>query len=260
MIGSLFLPLSHYRFLLSQLVQREIKARYKQSIIGYAWVIVNPLAQLLVYSFVFSVVFRFHSTAAPYVLFLLVGLLPWTFLQGSIATATMSLVDNAPLLRKVAFPREIIPYSVVVAKLVDFAFAGLILGGFFLVLHQQVRWSMLLFFPIFLVQIFLTVGMGLLLSAFNLFYRDVQYLANLLLMLWMYLSPVVYPLDLVPPQWQSIYMINPMVGLLESYRAVLFGTPIPQIPLLIAVVFSLCIFVVGWVAFKNAEPVFADIA
>ena len=126
MIADLVKPFTSHRFLLEQLTQREIKARYKQSFVGYAWVLLNPLSQLLVYSFVFSVVFRFPTANIPYPIFLFSALLPWTLFQNAISSATQSLVVNASLLKKIAFPREIIPYSVVFSKLVDFFFSALV--------------------------------------------------------------------------------------------------------------------------------------
>ena len=251
-------PFTTHRYLLSQLIQREIKARYKQSIIGYFWVVLNPLAQMLVYTFVFSMVFKF-TTTVPYPLFLFAALLPWTLLSGVLTTATNSLVTNDVLIKKVAFPREIIPYSVIAAKMMDFVFSSVMFVFLMFFFGVPFSVSSLLFFPLFLVQIVLMTGISLAFATFNLFYRDIQYLANLMLMVWMYMTPIVYPLSLVPEKYIEIYKLNPMVGLVEGYRSVLFGTPLDMSALSWSVIVSFIVFVLGYVVFKRSEKVFADI-
>lgn len=258
-ITQLFVPFRSYKYLLAQLTQREIKARYKQSVVGYAWVLLNPLAQLLVYSFVFSVVFRFPTNNVPYIIFLYAALLPWTFLQSSITSATLSLVDNASLLRKVAFPREVIPYASVISKIIDFLFATVLFLLMVLLFRVPLAWSAWWFVPLFGVQLLLTTGISLLLSSLNLFYRDIQYLTNLLLMLWMYMSPIVYPLSLVPEKYVFIYKLNPMVGIIEGYRSALFGYPFETMIILWSTACSVAIFALGYWVFKKSEKVFSDI-
>lgn len=251
-------PFSNYKYLLYQLVQREIKARYKQSIIGYFWVILNPLALMAVYTFVFSIVFRF-PVDIPYPIFLFASLLPWNFLQQGITSATNSLVDNAILLKKVAFPREIIPYSVLVAKSVDFLFSVLLFFLLLLIYQMPLSSTAFLFIPIFIIQVVLMTGLSLILSTFNLFYRDIQYLTSLLLMIWMYLSPVVYPLSMVPVKYIWLYKLNPMVGIIEGYRAALFGNPIEYTILGWSAMISLIVLFLGFIIFRKYEARFADI-
>jgi ABC-type polysaccharide/polyol phosphate export permease len=257
-LKKLLKPFIHYKFLLYQLIQREIKARYKQSIIGYLWVLINPLAQMIVYTFVFSIVFRF-PTDIPYPIFLFAALLPWTLLQGVITSGTSSLVVNKVLIKKVAFPREIIPYSAVFAKLIDFFFASLMFIFLMIIYKVSFAGTAFLFIPLFLIQLILMTGLSLLLSTFNLFYRDVQYLVNLVLMIWMYLTPIVYPLSLVPEKYIWLYKLNPMVGITEGYRAALFGFNIETSIIYWALFVSLFIFILGFAIFKKSEKVFADI-
>lgn len=255
----LFLPFTSFKFLLSQLTQKEIKARYKQSIVGYAWVLLNPLAQLAVYTFVFSVVFRFPTGDIPYPIFLFAALLPWTFFQTSILSATNALVSHAELLKKVSFPRETIPYSIIVSKSVDFFFSTLVFMLLLIFYQVPLSSSSWLFFPIFFLQILLTSGISLILSAANLFYRDIQYLAGLLLLLWFYVTPVVYPLSLVPQEYVWIYKLNPMVGLIEGYRSVLFGYPLELTIIYWSGGIALIVFLIGFYWFKRVEKIFADI-
>jgi lipopolysaccharide transport system permease protein len=258
MLRAITKPLVSHKYLLYQLIQREIKARYKQSIIGYFWVLLNPLSQMLVYTFVFSVVFRF-PTDIPYPIFLFVALLPWTLLQGVIISGTSSLVENKILLKKVAFPREIIPYSALLAKLIDFFFASIIfilLMAFYKIPFASTSF---LFFPLFLIQVILMTGLSLLLATFNLFYRDIQYLVNLVLMIWMYLTPIVYPLAMVPEDYLFLYKLNPMVGIIEGYRSALFGFKFEFNIIYWSLFVSLFIFILGFHTFKKSEKVFADI-
>lgn len=259
LFSDFFKIFTSYKYLLYQITQREIKARYKQSFLGYAWVLLNPLLQLLVYSFVFSIIFRFPTNNIPYSIFLFVGLLPWIYLQTSVSQATLSLVSNADLLRKVYFPREVFIYSIMIARGVDFLFASIVLVMFILFYQLPLSTSTFMIIPLLLIQVILMTGLSFFLSASNLFYRDIQYLVNLLLMLWMYLTPIVYPLSLVPSQYVFLYKLNPMVGVIEGYRSALFNKQFDTGIILWSFLISLIIFASGFVVFKKSEKVFADI-
>lgn len=259
MIKQFLSPFLSYKYLLNQLVKREIKARYKQSILGYAWILINPLLQLLVYSFVFSIIFRFPTNNIPYPIFLLVGLLPWIYFQTSISTSTLILVDNADLLRKVYFPREVFIYGVIMSKAVDLLFASLVLIIFMLFFRISLSINILWIFPIFIVQVVLITGISLIISTLNLFYRDIQYLTNLILLMWMYLTPIVYSLSLVPEKYLWIYRLNPMVGIIKNYRSAVFNSPFDIPSIIFSIFISLIVFVFGFWLFKKSEKVFADI-
>lgn len=259
MLKGFFLPFLNYKFLLQQLTIREIKARYKQSILGYVWILINPLIQLLVYSFVFSVIFRFPTGGIPYSVFLLIGLLPWIYLQLTLSASTLVLVDNSNLLKKVYFPREILPYSVVFSKLVDFLLASLILIVFMIFYQIPFELSIIFIVPIFFIQIIMMSGLAFVLSASNLFYRDIQYVANLALLMWMYLTPVVYPLSLIPKNYVWLYKLNPMVGIIEGYRSAVFNKPFDTGTILWSAIISFAILIFGFWMFKKSEKVFADI-
>lgn len=253
------LPFKYYKYLLFQLTQKEIKARYKQSLVGYAWVVFNPILQLLIYTFVFSYIFRSPSQDVPYSLYLFAGLLPWLFFHTSITSATNSLVSNASLLTKVSFPREVIPYASVAAKVLDLlvSFIVFILLGLFVSYWFKI--TLLLFPIVFFFQFIFTIGLSLIFSVANLFYRDFQYLINLLLMLWMYMTPIVYPLSLVPERFMSLYVLNPLVGFIVTYRALLFGLPLNSNLLLWSAFSSIFVFIIGFILFKRSEKIFADI-
>jgi len=259
MFASFLRPFIQNKYLLSQLIIRDIRSRYKQSIVGYAWIILNPLAQLLVFSFVFSIVFRFPTGGVPYSIFLFIGLLPWIYLQTSISTSVLVLVDNDNLLKKVSFPREVLPYSVIFAKLLDLLFASSMLVLFMLYYRVPFHPTALYLIPLFFIQLVLVSGLALFLSAANLFYRDIQYVTNLVLLMWMYLTPIVYPLSLVPAQYTPLYKLNPMVGIVEGYRSAVFNTPFDLGTIFWSAISSLLIFIFGFWLFKKTEKTFADL-
>jgi len=213
-----------------------------------------------VFSFVFSIVFRFPTNNIPYVIFLYAALLPWNLLQTSILTATHSLVDNASLIRKVAFPREIIPYAVVLSKIVDFFVSFIVFMLFMIAFKIPFQPTMVLFLPLLLFKLLLITGVSLALATFNLFYRDIQHLTSLLLMLWMYMTPIVYPLSLVPEKYVWLYKLNPMVGFIEGYRSAMFNYPFEWSIIYWAGAVSVIVFILGFLILKKSEKFFADIA
>lgn len=260
-----FTPFKNYKYLLSQLILREIKARYKQSVLGYIWIIFNPLVQLLVYSFVFSIIFKFPTNGIPYPIFLFIGLLPWIYFQTSLSSSALVLVDNSNLLKKVNFPREVLPYSIICSKSIDLFFSLLLLGFFIIfynlngIYNLSISPTIFYIIPFFIIQVILMSGLALLLSAANLFYRDIQYVTNLMLLMWMYLTPVVYPISLVPEKYLWLYKLNPMVEIIEGYRAAIFNSPFDWLALISSAIISSVIFLFGFWIFKKSEKVFADI-
>lgn len=249
-----------HRELLRNMVEREIKARYKQSILGYGWVILNPFFQMLVMTFVFSIIIKIPTWGIPYPIFLYAGLLPWTFFVNSISSSTNSLVSAGSLITKVYFPREIFPIATTIAKIIDLILASTVFALFMIIFQQPVTWAILWILPIFIVQFFFTLGISFLTSAFNLFYRDIQYLMTLILMLWMYVTPVIYPVDIVPARFRFVFALNPMSVLINAYRQSILGGTAPNLTHLgIAAGVSGIIFLLGYIIFKRLEPIFADV-
>lgn len=244
------------RELLWNMTVRGVKSQYQQSILGYAWAVLNPLLQMAVLTFVFSTLLNLFSLGYPYPLFLYVGLLPWTFFSHAVASATDSVAGSASLITKVYFPREILPIAAVLGKVVDLAFGALVLVSLF-VLYRHSLSLMVLWVPvIFAIQLIFTVGVSLPLAALNLFYRDIRYLVGVALMLWMYLTPVVYP---VPERYRFVFDLNPMSVLINAYRqVVLVGKPPDVAHLGLALLVSGLTFLVGYTIFKKLEPAFAD--
>jgi len=249
----------NYRELMWNLANREITQRYKQSVLGYAWVILNPLFQLIVMSFVFDVVLKVPSLGVPFILFLSAALLPWNLFTQSLISASNVLVSNSNLITKIYFPREILVYSSIIAKIVDFGFSCIVLI-FFLVIFRIPVTIYYLWLPIiFLIQLFLIGGIALLVAALNLFYRDIQYLLNLILLLWMYVTPIMYPIEIIPAKYRFIMSLNPMAVIVNAYRQVLLSGSGPNLySLTIAGLISILVFMFGFMIFKKLEGEFAD--
>lgn len=243
-----------------ELTTREIKARYKQSILGYAWVILNPLFQMLVMAFVFSHIVRFPTVGTPYTVFLYAGLLPWTLFANSLIGATNSLVTSANLIKKIYFPREIFVISTIFSKIVDFLLASTVFVIFLLFAQTPLTFNLLWVIPIFIIQQIFTYGLSLILSAINLFYRDIQYVLSLILTIGMYLTPVIYPTEIFPSEYRWIFQLNPMAVIINAYREAILSGGMPNLVSLgIALVVSSLITSAGYRLFKRLEGVFADV-
>lgn len=251
-----------WRELLWQMVGREVKTRYKQSVLGYFWVILNPLAQMLVMSFAFSIILRVPTNASsniPYSIFLFVALLPWTLFANSLASASASLVGAGSLISKIYFPRTILVISTIFAKIVDFLFASTVLIIYMIIYHIPINTNILWIFPIFFIQQIFTIGLSLFFAAANLLYRDIQYLLSMILLLWMYVTPVIFPADMVPEKYRFVFQLNPMAVIINAYRQVILGGGVPKYSsLIIATSVSFIFLLLGLSYFKSREKIFAD--
>ena len=252
-----------HRELLWQMTSREIKARYKQSILGYFWVILNPLAQMLVMSFAFSLILRIPTNAAshiPYSIFLFIGLLPWNLFSTTLNSACISLVDSTALITKIYFPRTILVIASTFSKLIDFFFSLSILIIYLIAYQIPITFNALWIIPIFFIQLIFTLGLSLFFAASNLIYRDIKHLLGLILLLWMYATPVIYPADLVPERYKIFFQINPMAVIINAYRQTILGGGSPNYySLLIALLVSTITLLLGVSYFKSREKTFADI-
>jgi lipopolysaccharide transport system permease protein len=228
--------------------------------LGWFWAVIQPAAQAIIFTVVFTLIVPIDTGDVPYVLFAYVAIVPWTLLAMSLPDMSNVLVENMSLVTKIYFPREVLPIAALSARLLDFGVAAVliaILMIYFRVPPFPPGW---LFLPIILIiQLMLILGLGLALSALNVFYRDVRSLLILGLQLWFYASPVIYPMSLVPEWLRPYYYLNPMAGIITSYRDVLLYQRLPGSYLAIAGVISLAVFVVGYWFFKRVEFQFADI-
>lgn len=249
-----------YRELIYFLAWREIKVRYKQTVLGAAWAIVQPFCTMLIFTIIFGRLVKVPSDGVPYPIFSYAALVPWTFFASGLTRAANSLVGNSHLIKKVYFPRLAIPVSAVLSGLVDFILAFILLIGLMLY-YGMVPPLNIIWFPLFLALAVTTaLGVSLWLSALNVMFRDVGYATTFLVQLWFYATPIAYPTSMLSPSWQVLYSINPMVGVIEGFRWALLGTPITLGPIAAASsLAALFVLVSGLYYFRRFEKNFADV-
>ena len=253
--------LYEYRDLFYFLVLRDIKVIYKQTILGFGWAIIRPLFSMIVFTIVFGRLAKVPSDGLPYPIFSYAALVPWTYFSAAMTGSTQSLINNVGMLTKIYFPRLIIPMTPVLAKLVDFVIAFLILGV--LMLWYGITPTVnILFVPFLLLLMVLTAsGIGMWLSALAIQYRDVQHAIQFITQLLMYAAPVVWPASLIPEKYRIFYGIYPMVGVIEGFRASIIGlTPMPWDLIFIGTISAILIAVSGALYFYRMEYIFADVA
>lgn len=248
-----------YRELLYFFVWRDVKVRYKQTAIGVAWVVIQPLLTMGVFTLFFGRLAKLPSNGLPYPVFYFTALIPWTYFSTALMACTSVVVDNQRVITKVFFPRLVLPISAVVSGLVDFSIGCVVLGVVLGVYHMRPGVSAL-WLPLLLILAILTaLGVGLWMSALNALYRDVKYVVPFLLQFWMFASPVVYPSSLVPERWRWLYGLNPMAGVIDGFRWTLTGHGQPPGPVLIASGAAVVLVLVGGLLFfQRMEGSVAD--
>jgi len=249
-----------YRELLYFLIWRDIKVRYKQTALGAAWAIIQPLFSMLIFSLFFGRLAKMPSDGLPYPLFSLAALVPWTFFANGLNQSSNSLVASANLLKKVYFPRLVIPIATVLAGVIDFALSFIVLLGL-MAFYGIAPTINLLWMPLFLLLALVTsLGVGLWMSALNVKYRDVRYIVPFIIQVWMFSTPIVYPSSLLPATWRTVYGLNPMVGVVEGFRWALLGTnTAPGFMIGVSSAAALLILTSGAFYFRHMEKSFADI-
>ena len=255
--------LLRYRALVQSLVARELKARYRGSVLGFFWSFVNPLLLLLIYTFVFTIVLpgARPPELEPFALFMFCGILPWTWFSSSLLESSNVLIAGGNLIRKVLFPAEILPIVTVLAGLVHFCLGLPILAAFLVYYRVPIVPTDLLWFPVIVaVQLVLTLGLALLLSALTVHFRDIRDLLSNLLTLWFFATPIIYDLSQAPPQVRQLLNLNPFTHLAVSYQEVLFRPgPFTEWPRLLAVgAGSLAVFLAGYVVFDRLRDTLAE--
>jgi lipopolysaccharide transport system permease protein len=248
-----------YRELLWVLTARDIKVRYKQTVLGTAWAVIRPFTTMVIFSVVFGQLAKMPSDGYPYPVFVYAALLPWTFFAAAIGTSGQSLVGSANLVSKVYFPRLIIPLSSIGAGLVDLLISTGILLLMMLWYGVGGSWNLLAAPVLLLFVIFIALGVGTLLSALTVAYRDFTHLTPFLVQIWMYVTPVIFPVSLVPDHWQWLLYLNPMTGLVEGFRSAFLGKPFDLSGLGISFAVAVAVFVAGVAYFEKVERRFADI-
>lgn len=250
-----------YRELLYFLTWRDVKVRYKQTALGVAWAIIQPLFTMLIFTLFFGKLAGIESQTGgvPYPIFAYAGLLPWMFFSNALTTSGNSLVGSAHLITKVYFPRMMIPGAAVAAGLVDFAIAFVILVILMFYYGVAPAWTALMLPVLVMMTVVLALGMGMWLSALNVKYRDVRFALPFLLQLWMFVSPVIYPSSFLPEKYRWLLMLNPVSGIIEGYRSSLFGKPFNWRALGVSALIGLVLLVYSSYSFKRMERSFADI-
>lgn len=252
--------LAQYKDLLYTLSVHRIKVRYKQSVLGIAWAVLQPLALMLIYTVIFSLIARMPSDGAPYAIFAYVALLPWTYFSTTLTNATNSLVSHSSLVSKVYFPREILPLTYVIAAFFDLLIASTVLAALLIYYKVSLTLNALYVVPIILVLTVFITAVAFFFSATQVRFRDIGVGMSLLLQLWMFATPVVYPLSAVPERLRPFYMLNPMVGLVENFRRVVLQGVAPDFRMLgISALISFILLPAAYIYFKRVEATVADI-
>lgn len=248
-----------YRELFYILSWRDIKVRYKQTVIGAAWSIIRPLLTTIIFTIVFSRIAGLKNPGtAPYVLMVFAGMLPWQFFSNSLSESSNSLIGNANLITKVYFPRMIIPSSAVITSLMDLAISFCILAGLMAFYQFMPSWN-ILFLPVFILILFLfSIGVGLYLTAVNVKYRDFRYIIPFIIQFGLYVTPVGFSSAVISDQWEFIYFLNPMVGIIDGFRWCLLGEPLRIIPFSYSLMVVLFLLLIGLRYFRSMEKSFAD--
>ena len=250
--------LAKYVDLLRTLTAHRIRVRYKQSVLGLAWAIVQPLSMMLIFTLVFGRIARVSTDGVPYSLFAFTGLLLWSFLSTSLNNATHALVSHAQLVTKVYFPREILPLSYVAAALFDLLVGSVVLVAMLAWYGRPITWHVLLALPVIAMTAMLATALAFVLSALQVRFRDIGHAVPLVLYLWMFCTPVAYPLSAVPPRYMAAFRLNPMTAVVETFRAAILRNQVASFPLVPALTAAVLVLL-AYAIFKRAETMMADV-
>ena len=253
------LDIWQYRELLYFMVWRDVKVRYKQTVLGASWAVLQPLLTMIIFTIFFGRLAGIPSDNMPYPVFAYAALLPWTFFSNAVTASSNSLIGSSNLITKVYFPRMIIPSAAVGAGLVDFAIAFLVFLGLMVFYSVTPSVNMLMLPALLLLTTMLALGVGMWMSAMNVKYRDIRYALPFLMQIWMFASPIVYSTSLVPQKWQWLLALNPLTGIIDSFRAALLGRPFNWLTLSSSLIITLIVLVYSAYSFRRVEKQFADI-
>jgi lipopolysaccharide transport system permease protein len=248
-----------HRELLYFLTWRDIKIRYKQTALGMVWAIIQPLFPMLVFTLFFGRLAKVPSDGIAYSVFAYAGLLPWTYFASAVGNSSNSIVGSSNLISRVYFPRMIIPASAVLAALMDFLIAFMLLAVLMVWHRIPVTLSTLMLLPLIAILTLISLGIGMMFSGWTVKYRDIRFALPFLVQLWMFATPVIYPASLVPEKWRWILGLNPITGIVEGFRSALFGRPFPWDFLAYSAAFAIVVLVYSAYSFRRLERLFADL-
>jgi len=254
-----FKELKAYRDLFYFLVWRDIKALYAQTVLGFSWAILNPLIQIIIFSVIFGKVARIPTDGIPYVLFSTVAIIPWTYMAESMNTSSQSLVSGQNLLGKVYFPRLIFPLTSVLAKLVDFSISLILVVAVMVYYQISPTWNLVYFPLLVLLMMVIPTGVGLWLSALAIRYRDVKFAMPFVIRMLIYSAPILYAASSIPEQYRFLFSLNPIVAVVEGFRACLLGLPMPWEFILPGSLVAVLVMIFGAIYFRRMERVFVDV-
>lgn len=258
-----FTPLNtliQYRELLLSWTVRTIRARYQQTVLGGLWAVVQPAASALIFTVIFTLFIPINTGNVPYVVFSYSAMVPWVLFSSAMTDMVECLVTNMNLVTKIYFPREILPLASLIARMMDFGIASIVLLILMLVFRMPVFTSVWIYLPLILtVQLCLMLGLGLIGSALNVFYRDIRHVITLGMQLWFFATPIIYPITLVPERLRPLYNLNPMTGIIQGYRLVLLESRPPDTNLVLSGLIAVLALLIGYWLFKRVEFKFADV-
>lgn len=247
-----------YRQMINGLVKMDLRGRYKGSVLGFLWTFINPLLQLLVYTLVFSVIMR--NGIEKYYIYLFVGLVPWLFFSTSLTTGAGSVISNKEMVKKIYFPREVLPISVVTSGFINMLFCFIVIFAVLLVTGYGVSLRAIIYLPIImLVEYILTLGFTMLVAGFTVYFRDLEYILGIITMAWMYVTPVFYSVDIVPEMIRPIINFNPMSPIIVAYQQILYYKQPPELSTLgLALAIGSISLVIGYIVFRKLQKGFAE--
>ena len=247
-----------YREMIFSLVKKDLRGRYKGSVLGFMWTFINPLLQLLVFTLVFSIIMR--ANYEQYYLFLFVALVPWMFFGSSVQDGSTCIMRESNMVKKIYFPREVLPISYVTGAFVNMLLSFVVIFGVIIFTGHGLNPLALLTLPIImLVEYVMALGIALLSSALTVYFRDLSYILGIIAMIWQYLTPIMYSSDLVPDKLRPLWNLNPMTPVIEAYRSVLYAKQVPQLSTLIqAAVLGVIVCVIGYISFRKLQKGFAE--
>jgi len=254
-----FAELKHYRDLFYFLVWRDIKVLYAQTVLGFAWAILNPAVQIVVFSVIFGRVAAIETDGIPYLLFSTVAIIPWTYMSDAMTASSQSLVQGKQMLGKIYFPRVLFPLTPILAKLVDFSISLVILVAVMMYHKVELTWNLLLLPFLLVAMVLVPTGLGMWLAALAIRYRDIKFAMAYLIKLLIYSAPILYSASAIPTEFRFWYSLNPIVAVIEGFRSCLLGTPIEWLYIVPGLVTSVLLFLSGAIYFRRMERVFVDV-
>ena len=248
-----------YRAMIFSLVKRDLRGRYKGSVLGFLWTFLNPLLQLMVYTFVFSTIMR--AGIEDYYLFLFVALVPWTYFAACVSGGASSIMGQADMVNKIYFPREVLPISHVMSQLINMLLTGVVVILVVIFSGKGINLLACAYLPIvILIETMLGLGLAFLLSAWTVFFRDLQYIIGIVIMAWQFMSPVMYSTDLVPDRFRTLFYLNPMTPIIGAYRDILYYKKVPDISTFSSgIIMGIAFLIMGWIVFDKLKRRFAEV-